>query len=437
MNKAGHVLLLSSFRGRRPTQKFPEFQLCMTTLGGQEFEFVFRGRRVLKFLSEAWALPGAELPGFRSLLNNTIKQRFPEGARFDLICWARYKELEGVAWMGRPVIHVVLFRPAGEKRWPVPLPEPASESGLIRSFSEQYADAEVIAAYKPPALPNEPLIRCGMNAVLQCVASCREIAMAFTCPGSHAEKGELLSATGKLIAFIGAGHTPATLDLQAAFAMMKRRVGAMDDPISGEDARSIWNLLVTIAAPPACALSKKSVFPCPKCQKTIQRQLITQFTIILAAGDVTDLALIAQKALTEEVSLATAECPCKPTGASATARNDWAIQGGYAILVLDLPSTDAKIEIKDFVLGKTPMYVVATVEARPGHWVAWIKNGSAWWCCNDARVSSQDTIPPAAHSVVFAKARAFDLHSPAAQPSGSATATPATPGRGKQTKAKP
>ena len=89
------------------------------------------------------------------------------------------------------------------------------------------------------------------------------------------------------------------------------------------------------------------------------------------------------------------------TGEEIIRTDEWTVSGRYVIFVIHTNVTGREMTIKDLTFAERKLTVVATVQHRPAHWVAWLRHESGWWCCNDMVVTEVQDLPKGSNLVVF------------------------------------
>ena len=161
-----------------------------------------------------------------------------------------------LAVLNDPVNHVVLFRPAGDKRWPVPFPVPVTAE--VRRVSSTSSD--IFNVNNPINLINISS-NCGLNAVIQYIVACESIANAMT---NGQNKDPLGNKASRMIQDVINGDVPTKSTVLEVYNMLKSKRLDKDKWDPEDDSSNLWFYLFETFKPEACTLLRETEGPCPE-----------------------------------------------------------------------------------------------------------------------------------------------------------------------------
>ena len=91
----------------------------------------------------------------------------------------------------------------------------------------------------------------------------------------------------------------------------------------------------------------------------------------------------------------------KNEGQRVPRSTEWTVLGRYVIFAIHTPKPDRPITINDAVFAGHEVKVISTIHHRPGHWVAWLRKETGWWCCNDMSVTEEMELPKSSNLVII------------------------------------
>lgn len=410
---------------------FVEYVVTMKTQDGGIHDFSFQGRRALEFLCGEWGLQGSQRKGVFTI-NEKLALRFKPGDKYDLIVWARFKEIEGTKTLGTPKIHVICFRPTGEKRWPVPLPEPAVQHLGSRSLLSMYKlTPRSLPTRKPPRLENDDHNCCGLNAMLQVIASDPELLENLITNLTPGTPGILAVEGGDKVLTVlkdmAAARAPLPSSLREAYLFLKSKCSSEAQADTQSDVRDLWGVLAGIAKPEKCKFIYRVAGPCPRCHTNVVTREEELFSVPVTAvhGDLKEIIetrcqvagttayldceickerVAPQERIPREAQfevgdhivftvnvaqrIETQSSTAKPGAAASSSKRQKTIpqpQQTSGLHTFNMP-----IELK---FGKKKFTVMGGVEFIPGHYVGWTKNAACWWRCDDTAITSEPQPP--------------------------------------------
>jgi hypothetical protein len=413
----GHMACPMCPRSRSTSQRYVEYAVRMTS-GDITYDFLFRGRRALEWLSGPWSVSGT-VPNVLELTQR-INERFTVGDEFDILPWARFSELEGTTILGTPKIHVVCFKPHCTP-WPVILVEPIAEVVLNRSLSTQYGDGgegemDLVA---PVGLVNQSTT-CATNAVLQCLLVLPTIRPFLSSLDTNQVPLPLrntLMLLQTIVQKMACGEKPGTGQLAAFHSLATSFLPNEDRTDAYQDALHIMvhlleHLQMTDEQWIFCRRST-----CPRCAAIAESNHVPYKAIVglLQPTFVESLRSITTSGGLDYMGCVTCQRVPAPLGSEILSRATFYSKGSTVILTFVPPEVANGIphlhEFKvppAFVFAAKTWNVVATIlfssssPSQPGHWRANVKHGARWWLCSDAVITESTPEVMGCHTAVFA-----------------------------------